>query len=442
MMRALIVAAVLVFLGVGALLVVHGMRSDWSTDSRGALAEFEQGLEDQARFYNLEARAHFQRALTLDPGFVMARAAMLGTFDKDMQAERDEIVAALRTVDLKRLTPRERFLITNALAKIDHRDAEAKAILDEFLATHPNDPFGIATAGREAWMTQDFVEAERLFKKLLATNPNRVEAQNLLGYIAMVQGRFGESEERFRTYRFIAPDQANPHDSLGELLIVVGRYDEARSELEAALAVKPDFCASYHHLMDAALAEGDVAAMGAAAERAAGVCAEADVKRLSCRARSWLAFTDGDCQPILGDELAEVCEDDISFLRHRCDLKERLFDAARAEEEKVEAETFEGDLPKERREYLQGVALHMVGLRLVAEGQLESGSERLRRADEKFRFWGDGQGVLKLVNRLALARTLERTGEGSEAIVEQVAAVNPALAARYRSGDLAYIVAP
>ena len=54
-------------------------------------------------------------------------------------------------------------------------------------------------------------------------------------------------------------------------------------------------------------------------------------------------------------------------------------------------------------------------------------------ADERLRYWGDGQGVFKLCNRLALANALAARGSETEAraVLDKVREVNPSIAATY-----------
>ena len=66
-------------------------------------------------------------------------------------------------------------------------------------------------------------------------------------------------------------------------------------------------------------------------------------------------------------------------------------------------------------------------------GDHEQALRRLQEADERLVYWGDGQAIFKLMNRLAIAALLESTGDeaGAERVREEVRAINPRLVARF-----------
>ena len=240
----LIAASILVLVAAATALVVSRSGREWTTVSPAALAEFEQGLQDIGKLYHPEAAEHFERAIELDPDFLAPKVWLLQERGIISREKANELVVDLKGRDLARVTPRERLLVEYLLALVDHQPARAEAILSDYLARHPDDPYAIELSCGQLWERNRWPEAEAAYRRLIATDPNRVEAQNRLGYLALAQGRFAEAEEQFEIYRYIAPDQPNPHDSLGELLMLVGRWREARQELEEALRIKPDFCPS------------------------------------------------------------------------------------------------------------------------------------------------------------------------------------------------------
>jgi Tfp pilus assembly protein PilF len=46
---------------------------EWTTSSPEALAEFELALQAMMKLYHVDAMAHLEKAVELDPDFVMAR---------------------------------------------------------------------------------------------------------------------------------------------------------------------------------------------------------------------------------------------------------------------------------------------------------------------------------------------------------------------------------
>jgi len=63
-----------VVLAVVALSIIALPRSaEWTTDSPEALAEFTAAVDAQMKLYHNEVQAHLEKALELDPDFVIAK---------------------------------------------------------------------------------------------------------------------------------------------------------------------------------------------------------------------------------------------------------------------------------------------------------------------------------------------------------------------------------
>ena len=411
-----------------------GSGPQWTTDSSQALEEFELGLDASMKLYHTDAEDHFRKAIELDPEFVAAKLRLLEYHDDE--EERNEIISELREVDPERLTPLERFLVVYVLARIDREPGSAEELLEEFLVDHPEDPFALAICSFEAWKSMDWEKAERHYRNLLEIDPNWVIAQNRLGYMAMAQGQFGEAEELFKTYKYIAPDQANPHDSLGELLTLLGRYDEARQELEQALTIKSDFCPPYQHLFDLAVLEGRTQDFEEIGRRAVESCDQEREDYYRCASFLWTAFLEGryDAPWEAADEECLVQLDESDFLAYQFLNRSGRSTEAQALEEKLSRqikemeESYPAGVPERR-----AVLHHAQGLRLAAAGDFTQAAELFRKADEDLIYWGEGIGIMKLYNRLALAWALEKTGdlEASSRMIESVREVNPFFAETY-----------
>jgi tetratricopeptide (TPR) repeat protein len=118
--KVLIAVGVVVVVGVvTAVVLLSRPKPEWTTASPQALAEFEKGLDALQKVYYNEAAKHFEKALQLDPGFVIAKRFLLGTKDSPPSDEkRQQAITELKRADLSRLTDRERFLIAYALANL------------------------------------------------------------------------------------------------------------------------------------------------------------------------------------------------------------------------------------------------------------------------------------------------------------------------------------
>jgi tetratricopeptide (TPR) repeat protein len=289
------------------------------------------------------------------------------------------------------------------------------------------------------WLRQEWDEAEACYHELLQADPNWVMAQNHLGYIAMARGQFLEAEEQFETYRFIAPDQANPHDSLGELLTLIGRYEDARNELEKALEVRPDFCASYDHLIRIDLLEQqfDQAEAVLARRQRQKDCVEMNPKPLVCSIAMWRPFARGDWegtwQAAEEHDCLEPNRNEPMILAYSAAVRTGRFEQAHQMEEHL-AQRLEkaGQYGKVDRDVQAALLAHMEGTRLEAEGDPAAAAERYATADRLLRYWtADGLAFFKLFNQLSLAGALAASGdpEGEEAVLRRVRSVNPRMEA-------------
>jgi len=433
-MRTLWILLVIVVLIAGAAYLLFQRPPAWTTDSPEALAEFQRGLEARMKMYGGEAEAHFTQALELDPDFVAARLVYMGCcVDEE---KRQEMLEEMRLVETDRLSARERFMLQFELADTDRDWERRDQILLDYLDSHPKDPFALWMYASQAWEKADLEEAEERYQRLLKVDPNWVQAQNRLGYIAMAQGRFTEAEQLFGTYSYIAPDQANPHDSLGELLTLIGRYDEARKELEKALAIKPDFCPSYRHLLMVAILEGSLDQADQLVERAAEHCEEYDVAQMNCQAQLWRDFFycdfEGPWQE--GRETCNEITGDRSFIHHRMEMLTGRRQDALAREERIRTEIDEGEKQSGHTfTYPRGFLHYMEGARMAIDGDFTGAAARFDEADNNMLYWFEGQGILKLYNRLHLAYALEHAGHQEEArqVLAKVEAINPRLALAY-----------
>ncbi|HVR43155.1 MAG TPA: hypothetical protein VMS56_06865 [Thermoanaerobaculia bacterium] len=428
-----LIAIAAVALGAGLALRAMREEREWTSSSRAALEAFRQGLSAEKKLYVNEAREHFARAVELDPEFTMARVKSLGLGPKSADRPR-RLKELILEADLERLSERERFLLQHRLALIDRDLARADQLTSDYLERHPDDRFALTIHCDRAWGRNDLDAAERCYTKLLEMDPTAVLPRNNLGYIRMAKGEFRAAEEAFAAYGRIAPDQANPHDSLGELLMLTGRYGEASREFERAVAIRSDFCASWAHLIDLALLEGDLARAEATLGRAReAVCPPEFVRSQECRLAIWNgAATASPADTVRLARDAE-CENDvvdalsIALLHH----------AAVASGDTALSGKIEADLEKWAEGYRGGMMAallgHVHGIRLAHENSPDEAIARLREADSRITYNGEGIGVVKMYNRLALARLLESTGAAAEAarIRDEVRRVNPRFADRF-----------
>jgi tetratricopeptide (TPR) repeat protein len=442
--------AAVVVVGVGVTLVALPRGPEWTTDSPEALAELQAAMDAQMKLYYDEANRHIKRAYELDPDFVMAK---LMYSDRVRWDEKDEerakqMIQEVFATDTSNLTPRERFYVERSRAYHEERSEDAIAILDEYVAKYPNDPYILNQKALRTWHLGELEEAERLYQRLVEISPNWVIAYNQLGYITMMQGRFAEAEEYFKSYRFIAPDQANPYDSLGELFITVGRYDEAEETLEKAIEIKPDFWASYQHLVLMKSFNGDLEGTREIIERAR--MAEMPEKMLfgmDCL-EHYTALRNAEAWQQIMDEADSKCVEGFregfsTVTTHFAACK--LGDWEKAMAIEVEAANILEEVEKSGAEKdamtVRGAFLHMQGVRLALQGEFEEAEEKLRAADKGLTYVEAGTAMYKLFNRMILAEVLLAGGQDAEAhgLLTKVRGVNPVRVADFEESGLKVI---
>ncbi|MEO8503752.1 MAG: hypothetical protein ABI609_07655 [Acidobacteriota bacterium] len=428
---------VLVVAGVAAWFLIRRPPPRWTSSSPAALAEFEQGLQAELKFYSEDAIAHYQKALELDPDMAMAHLHLLTDMPKAKpeMAQQVEALRRLRTLQDSRLTEREKLLIDYRLQRADKENARAEKTLAAYLEKHPDDSWALAIRCGQAWQRHDWKAAEACNRGLIKADPNWVQAQNQLGYIAMAEGRFAEAEQLFRTYLYIAPDQANPHDSMGELLTLLGRYDDGEKQLEDAIRIRPTFCAAWEHLMLLHDLGGNNAKAHAVLDRLehAGTCGKDFVERQRCRVETWDGVLSDDAKAAWDAAARLGCAGKggaVSILAYHAALQSG---------HRQEAASIEADMHEHARLYgdddpaLVAIALHLEGARLAADGDDKGAVERFKGADSRLEYWSDTLGLFKLFNRLDLARSLKKSGDakGADDVLAEVRAINADFASRF-----------
>lgn len=429
--------AIVVVAVVAYSLVALPKGAGWTTDSPEALAEFTAAVDAQMKLYHNEVQAHLEKAIELDPEFVIAKLYLADQVRMDDENRATRLWNDVISADKSGLTERERVLIDQARALQEKRFDDANLMLDTYLADYPNDPFFLHRKALVLWRNGDFDEAEKLNRRLIEIAPNWVIAYNQLGYIAMSRGRFAEAEEYFTSYRFVAPDQANPHDSLGELYIMIGRYDEAEASLLRSIEIKPDFWAAYDHLALARMMIDDYVGAEDALVTAEEVGNVPDYWKngIGCilkiaelakneQYRELLAIREEDPECFKGHSQGRA---EVTVHRAACLLGEwEVADAIEEGFAEMMAE-FESGSVKGEKSVVAGALAHLHGVRKAVEGDLEGAIESFKEADHQMTYIQASNGLFKLYNRLFLVESLFAAGMDGKAhkVLSQVRSVNP-----------------
>ena len=172
--KSLLVLIAVAAVVAGAGILALPQSSEWTTNSKQALAEFEASMEASQKLYHQEAREHLERALELDPDFVVAKARMADFCQWEDEEHAAQLMAEVATADLSRLTAREQFMIRRSQLLTDLKFDEAKAQIDTYLERYPDDPYVLHIKALGTWQRGELEESERLNKRLLEISPNWV----------------------------------------------------------------------------------------------------------------------------------------------------------------------------------------------------------------------------------------------------------------------------
>jgi tetratricopeptide (TPR) repeat protein len=254
-----------------------------TTTSKAALKEFLVGRDLNEKLRVVEARAHFQRAVELDPKFALAHLWVFNTTD----GTTERFAAFRKAMELvDRASEAEANVIRATDAAINSRPDEQRRLLEANVKAYPDDERAHSMLGNYLFSTQDWEAAIAEYERALAIDPKFSPPYNQLGYALRFLGRAAEAELAFRTYTELIPDEPNPYDSYAELLLHLGRYREAIDGYEKALDLNPNFPSAYVGIGHALIYLGDQEAARKAFVKLRYIARDAGEKR---QASLWLA---------------------------------------------------------------------------------------------------------------------------------------------------------
>lgn len=216
-----------------------------------AWAHFQLGYAYTALKRSDEARAEYERAITLDPK--MSEAYLnLGILltDKDPKAA---VAPLRRAVDLLPSQSRPRFLLGVALERSDDVAGAAESY-EAALRLDPRDPEADAHLGNLYLALKRYPEAEAKFRAALELEPKSPVA--LLGLAkALDAQKKPEAAAAFRDYLAANNSDTGGRARMIQLLLEQKKYDEALAELDRAEAGKPPTLASLRSRADIQIAQ-------------------------------------------------------------------------------------------------------------------------------------------------------------------------------------------
>ena len=216
-----------------------------TTASAQAKAEFLQGRDLYEKSLDTDSRAHFQKAVSLDPNFARAELALANAAPTRGEFF-DHLHKAVALAD--KASNGEKLLILAAEAGATDNPARQKDYFEQLVAAYPNDERANFYLAGYYFGQQEYAPAIEHYKKATELAPDYSNAYNLLGYAYRQSGDYASSEKAFQKYIELLPGDPNPYDSYAELLLKVGRFDESIVQYRKALEIDPTFLNAYQGL--------------------------------------------------------------------------------------------------------------------------------------------------------------------------------------------------
>lgn len=245
-----------------------------TTSSAEAKAEFLKGRDDFEKLLITDSIAHFQKAVSLDPGFAWAELSLANSAPTGKEFF-EHLHKAVSLAD--KASNGEKLLILAAEAGANADPAKQKEYLDALVAAYPNDERAHFNLGGFYFGQQQYPQAIEQYRKATELEPRYSTAYNLLGYSYRQTGDFANAEKAFQKYIELIPKDPNPYDSYAELLLKMGRFDDSIAQYRKALAIDSNFVNAHQGIAM------DLLYSGKAAE------AEAELANITKKAR-----TDGE----------------------------------------------------------------------------------------------------------------------------------------------------
>jgi tetratricopeptide (TPR) repeat protein len=224
-----------------------------TTSSEEARKEFLQGRDLSEKLLIQDSIQHFDKAISLDPGFALAELnrAQVSPTGKEFF---DHLKKAVSLAD--KASNGEKLLILGNEAGANGNAARQKEYLDQLVAAYPNDERAHFNLGGYYFGQQDMPQAIEHYKKATELAPKYSTAFNILGYAYRQNADYANSEQAFKKYIDLIPNDPNPYDSYAELLLKMGRFDESIAQYQKALAIDPNFINSHQGIAAALMYQG------------------------------------------------------------------------------------------------------------------------------------------------------------------------------------------
>jgi tetratricopeptide (TPR) repeat protein len=219
------------------------------TANLDALKAYQEGISYKTRFRPVEARKALQRAIDLDPQFVMAHYHLADSmrFDGNVTEARRSIARAVQLAEHAAVPPLQRLMAQALQMRLDSRLDEAAKMLE---AVHREFPLEIDPLFQLASIRAGcagFAEAAILLEKVIRLDGRHALAHDQLGYQYAFLGDVGRAVASIDHYAaLLPPGNEVPFCSRGDAYMINERYDEAIAQYRKINYLGPMAMAALH----------------------------------------------------------------------------------------------------------------------------------------------------------------------------------------------------
>jgi tetratricopeptide (TPR) repeat protein len=263
--RSYIVANLLSLLGIA---IAVAMFADCAEDRRittnspEALNAYQAGIASWEKFYYTEALQHFDKAVALDSGFVMAwaRRAVVHEGTQNTALARQDLARAM--VLSPQASTYERMFVRHWDLRLNHAFHRAALVADSMVKLFPAEKEVYLLRGNLFELEKNMDAAIRSYRQAIDSDTAYPLAVMFLGYAYSTIGDQKSAVEQMERYIRLAPDVADTRASFADILLRVGRYDEALEQYGKSLELKPDYWYSLNQIGAIYLLQGKLKAAG------------------------------------------------------------------------------------------------------------------------------------------------------------------------------------
>jgi tetratricopeptide (TPR) repeat protein/DNA-binding winged helix-turn-helix (wHTH) protein/TolB-like protein len=221
------------------------------TTNLDAFRFYSLGVERALGYEISEAIRLFERALELDPQFVMARARIgfAHLTNSEPAQARPYLDEAFRGID--RVTEKDRLHLDAWRATANWEYDAAIAAYRRAIDRYPGDVEAYARLGNVLIGEKRYDEAIDILQRGLRIDAESGDLHNFLARAYTPLARHQDAIRERQIYVELAPKEPLAHDTLGLSYQWAGRYEDAIAAYQRALDLRPDFEPAVFHLANA-----------------------------------------------------------------------------------------------------------------------------------------------------------------------------------------------